>query len=76
MVMMTKSILVLQNFDIILPVEISYCVITGLTKEGDYVYDICWSKPDKRYPGKRRNGPAKTIDDCKQMAIDFALAVC
>lgn len=64
----------ITKFDNYITVEISYCVITGLTKEGDYVYDICWSKPDKRYPGKGE-WTAKTLEDCKQMAIDFAIAV-
>lgn len=49
-------------------------VIEGITKNNDYICSKYWSKPYNVYLG-RGEWQAKTLDDCKEMAVDFVRAI-
>ena len=49
-------------------------VVEGITENDDYICHKYWSKSYNVYPGKGE-WQAKTLDDCKEMAIDFVRAI-
>lgn len=64
----------IMKFNDCVSVEIMVEEAVGLTETNEYIYREGWYKINDIYPGKGE-WTAKTLDDCKQMAIDFAIAV-